>query len=55
MHLSKRIILLLEGTGNDSGFGDQDTNMCIRDIIARHFVRRRRVRSSGSSDSQDHG
>src|SRR5258708_40284175 len=34
--MAKRIILLLDGTWNDSDFGAQDTNIVrIRDIIAR--------------------
>jgi T6SS, Phospholipase effector Tle1-like, catalytic domain len=36
MTLPKRIILLLDGTWNDSDFGPYDTNIVrIRDIIAR--------------------
>jgi hypothetical protein len=34
--MAKRIILLLDGTWNDSDFGAQDTNIVrIREIIAR--------------------
>ncbi len=56
--MGKRIILLLDGTWNDSDFGAQDTNIVrIRDIIARALWAENdeKTQSEGASQQRDTG
>jgi len=47
----KRLILLLDGTWNDSDFGPSDTNIVrLREIIARTLAKQARAKGSAANN-----